>query len=113
MAKPCSHILIAGEILAAAKAGDQAKIQDASARWYDNANAVAAFLSAANPRQWPLDEMRSMMKEHLDLTLAEALARLHGDFAAYDRIHVQILGMADMLSSGIIAQFPGRFGGKG
>jgi hypothetical protein len=54
-----------------------------------------------------------MMREHLDLTLAEAVARLTGehraDIRAYDRIHRQILGMADMLSDGIVAQFPKRF----
>ena len=54
-----------------------------------------------------------MMRDHLDLTFAEALARLQGDFeadvAAYDRIHGQILHMADMLSEGIAAQFPNSF----
>jgi hypothetical protein len=57
--------------------------------------------------------MKAMMKDHLDLTLAEAVARLEGrfadDVAAYDEIHVQILHMADMLSDGIIAQFPSKF----
>jgi hypothetical protein len=47
------------------------------------------------------------------VTLAEAVARLGGhyadDIAAYDQIHAQILGMADMLSDGIIAQFPAKF----
>ena len=108
-----SHILIAAELVGAAKAGDAAKVQDASTRWYANANDIAAFLSAANPTNWPLDEMKSMMREHLDLTLAEAQARLSADWAAdiaaYDRIHVQILGMADELAAGLIAQFPAKF----
>ena len=59
--------------------------------------------------------MRAMMREHLDLTLAEGAARLAGDFeadiAAYEEIHLQALEMADMLSSGIIRQFPNRFSG--
>jgi hypothetical protein len=46
--------------------------------------------------------------------LKEASDRLKGDFAAdiadYDRVHDQILGMADFLSCGIISLFPDRFG---
>jgi len=57
--------------------------------------------------------LKAHLKDHLDLTLAEAVARLQGryadDIAAYDQIHLQILGMADMLSDGIVAQFPARF----
>jgi hypothetical protein len=57
--------------------------------------------------------MRSMMREHLDLTLKEAVAHLERrhrtDIRTYDRIHRQILDMADMLSDGIAAQFPKRF----
>jgi hypothetical protein len=54
-----------------------------------------------------------MMREHLKLTTNEAVARLTGDWAAdvaaYDAIHRQGLHMADMLSSGLVKQFPRRF----
>jgi hypothetical protein len=108
------HIVGAADLLAAAKSGDAAAIEAASAAWYANGDEIGAFLADANPRNWDRAEMRAMMRDHLDLTLAEATARLQGDFAtdiaAYDEIHIQILHMADMLSDGIIAQFPGRFG---
>ena len=107
------HILIAADLVAAAKAGDTAGFEAAQARWYANADEVAAFLSNANPRYWPFEAMRAMMREHLDLTLQEASARLAGDWAAdiaaYDEIHLQALHMADMLSDGIVGQFPKAF----
>lgn len=110
------HILIAAEILQAAKDGDQAALENAIARWYANADDIAEFLHSANPENWPLDEMQAMMREHLDLTLEEAVAQQNGDYvasiAAYDRVHVQALEMADMLSDGIIRQFPNQFSGK-
>jgi len=57
--------------------------------------------------------VRSMMRDHLDLTLAEAVAQLEGRYAdsvgQYDRVETQILQMADMLSDGIVAQFPKKF----
>lgn len=107
------HIALAAEAIAFAKQGDGAALDDALARWYANADEISAFLNAANPRSWPLDEMRAHMRHHLDLTLAEAVARLGGDYAAdiaaYDEVQRQILHLADMLSAGIIDQFPQRF----
>ncbi len=107
------HILIAADVVAAAKAGDTAAFAAAKGRWYANADDIAAFLASANPQHWPLDSTRAMMHEHLDLTLQEASARLAGDWsadiAAYDQIHLQALHMADMLSDGIIGQFPKAF----
>ena len=107
------HILIAAEVIQAAKAGDTAAFDDALARWYENADDIAAFLNSANPENWPFEEMSEMMREHLDLTLQEAGTYLGGDFAAsiaaYEDVHVQALEMADMLSNGIIRQFPSKF----
>jgi hypothetical protein len=108
-----SHILIAADVIAAAKASDKAKLADAQARWVQNADQIAAFLHAANPRHWPLGALKHEMHMHLDLTTAEAVAHLQqnwpADVAAYDRVHDHILHMSDVLADGIVAQFPGRF----
>jgi len=107
------HIVIAADLIAAARAGDETAVAEAQSRWTANADQIAAFLAAANPRSWDFDEMKAMLHEHLRLTTNEAIARLQGnwaaDVAAYDQIHLQALGMADMLSNGIVKQFPGRF----
>jgi hypothetical protein len=107
------HITTAATLLQAAKDGDTAAFDEAKDAWYANARSIARFLHAANPEQWPLRDLRSMMREHLDLTLAEAAHRLAGEYEAdiadYDAVHAEILEMADMLSDGIIAQFPDRF----
>jgi hypothetical protein len=107
------HILIAADLVTAAKSGDTATFEAAHTRWYANADDIAAFLASANPHHWPLEPTKAMMREHLDLTLQEAGARLAGDWAAdiaaYDQIHRQALHMADMLSDGIVSQFPKAF----
>jgi hypothetical protein len=107
------HILGAADLLAAAKANDQAKVATQKARWYRNGDDIAAFLSTANPKNWPLADMKAQMKMHLDVTLQEALDRFAGKYAEdvkdYDRVHEHILGLADALTSGIVAQYPDRF----
>ena len=107
------HILIAADLIAAARKGDSEAVATEQARWQTNADRIAGFLSSANPGSWKLPEMKAMMRSHLRLTTNEVVARLTSnwpaDVRAYDRIHVQILRMADMLSDGIVHQFPGRF----
>jgi hypothetical protein len=108
------HIAIAGEILQAVKIGDSAAYEDANARWYANAHDIAVFLSETlDPPLGSLADMDAMMKEHLDRTTDEVVARLKsdwtGDVTAYDKVHEQALQMADMLSNGIIANFPDSF----
>jgi hypothetical protein len=107
------HILIAADVVAAAKAGDQAKLADAQARWRTNANDIARLLNGVNPRFWKLGAMQAEMQRHLSLTTHEAVARLEGtwaaDVVAYDRIHHHVLHLSDLLANGLIQQFPQRF----
>ena len=108
------HITIAADLLTALKNDNTAAYNTAYAQWVTNADAIAALLSSVNPN-WPLAEMTSMMHEHLNATGAEALARKTGDYAAdvtaFDNVHLQILQMADMLTEGIVKQFPNKFNG--
>jgi len=107
------HILIAADLVTAAKANDQAKVASAKTRWYDNANQIAAFLNGANPKYWGLSTLQSAMKTHLDQTLDEATHQLQGKYADsirdYEGIVHHILMMADLLTNGIVAQFPAKF----
>jgi hypothetical protein len=107
------HILIAADVLAAAKAGDTPKLHDQMARWQSNADEIGDYLGSLNPDSWPAASMKAMMRHHLDLTTTEAVARLNqdwaGDIAAYDQVHLHILTLADALTSGIVAQFPEAF----
>src|SRR5438105_1663478 len=69
------HILISADVVAAAKANNQAKLADANKRWSANADQIADFLNKANPKNWSDAEMRTMMHDHLTLTTNEAVAR--------------------------------------
>lgn len=107
------HILIAVDLLNAAKAGDNAAAEEAEKRWYDNADDIATFLSSANPDNWPQEDTAKMLDEHLALTKTEAVARLTGDYATdvqtFDKIFDQSMTMADHLADGIVKQFPKQF----
>jgi len=108
-----THILQAANIIVDAKAGNTAGATENITAWYENANEIAAFLNSANPSNWPLEQMKDLMKMHLDLTLKEATAQLEGNYtlsvSTYELVHQEILKMADVLSNGIILQFPQMF----
>jgi hypothetical protein len=109
------HILIAADLVAAAKAGNTAAVDSLNAKWRGNATDIANFLHGANPKNWPQATLQSLLFTHLDQTVKEATDRLHGNYAAdvadYDAVEKHALVMADALSAGIIKQFPSMFTG--
>jgi hypothetical protein len=102
------HLVIAAELVKAAKAGDNQKVADAERRWYANADKIVYFLNQINPN-WPVEAMRGLWYKHLALTKSEAVARLSKDYAkdiaTFDQIEQEALMMADDFAMGIMRQF--------
>ncbi len=102
------HIMQAVDVLKAAKSGDKSALDAANRAWQQNADQIADLLASVNPNL-KRDEVRALMRQHLDTTLAEAAARIKGDWAAdvaaYDAVYDHILLMSDALSVAIARQF--------
>ncbi len=107
-----SHLNIAAQLVNAAKAGNQDLASKTERDWYDNADEIANFLGSINP-YWSEDEWKRMLYKHLALTKDEAVNMLNKkyseDISVYDEIEKQALAMADLMSNGIIRQFPNKF----
>jgi len=106
------HLVIASQLVKAAKAGNSAAAQDAEKRWYANADEIATFLAEVNP-YWSFEQWRSMLHEHLALTKNEAVDMLEQNYSdgisTFDKIEQQALTMADVMTSGIVRQFANKF----
>jgi hypothetical protein len=106
------HIMIATEVVKAAKDGDTAALETANKKWYANADEIAIFLSGANPA-WQKSDLMDVLHKHLEFTTTEVVSRIKKDWAsdidAYDKGHEHMLMFADKLSSGIEKQFPKKF----
>jgi hypothetical protein len=106
------HIMIAVELVADAKGGDDAKFAKDDARWSQNVEEIARFLAGANPN-WPEKDVLDLLMLHLNLTKQEVVARLKKNWneavKVFDDIFTEILVLADALYDGLVAQFPDRF----
>jgi hypothetical protein len=106
------HIALAAEVVRDAKMGNNVALSNANKKWYANATDIAVFLSAANPN-WQKNDVMEMLFQHLAFTTEEVVARQKKDWAAnidaYDKGHLHILMFADVLTDGIVKQFPKKF----
>jgi hypothetical protein len=106
------HIMIAVDIVDAAKKHNDAGFKQANDNWDRNAEAIAALLSSANPN-WPTADVTDLLMQHLNLTRRELTSHMghehEDDVEAMDLILTEILTVADVLATGIVKQFPDRF----
>lgn len=107
------HITGVAAILTAAKAGDAAAQTAAVDAEYANAREIGDFLATANPANWSKTNMEQMMETHIDQTLVYATDLITGNYADaithYGEAEAHMVEMGDMLSAGVIDQFPKDF----
>ncbi len=106
------HIVIAVDVVAAAKSGDQNKFMESDKKWIANADDIAAFLSSANPN-WPMKDAADLLHLHLQLIREFVTARLgknyEEDIKKLDEYFTEGMLIADTLAEGVIKQFPKKF----
>ena len=102
------HLLIAADLVLAAKNKDMVKANEAREKWYQNADDIASFLAEINPH-WEFEKWKKLFYHHLQMTEEEATLRLERkyaeDVAIYDQIEEEALEMADYMFEGTIRQF--------
>jgi len=106
------HIMIAVDLIEAAKSGDKTKFGKFDQAWTNNAEEIATFLSGAN-QYWPKKDVLDLLRLHLELTKGDVVARMERNFdqdvKSVDEIFTEILTLADALADGIVRQFPDKF----
>lgn len=103
------HLLIAADLVNAAKNGEADKANAARDKWYKNADEIAGFLSCIN-RWWDKATWKKMLYSHLEMTEKEATLRLQknytADISVFDDIENEAFEMADYMFCGIIRTCP-------
>jgi len=106
------HISLAVQVLDAAKSGNKEDLDKYNKLWHKNADDIAKFLSDLNP-EWSEKELKDMLYKHLDFITTQVTNRLNGNWAgdieAFDKGEEHMIKFADVISNGIIKQFPNKF----
>lgn len=106
------HIELAGNVLESAKNKDSKALEKNNKLWYENADKIADFLSTANPN-YSNKVLKDMLYKHLQFVTDQVVARLSNDWksdiTSYDKGEDHMIHFADILSDGIIKQFPDKF----
>ncbi|GLB61048.1 glycosyltransferase [Cytobacillus sp. NCCP-133] len=106
------HIVVAADIVEAAKSGQGAKVNQLNKDWHRNADDIAAFLSSANPHL-KNEDVKKLLYMHLELVTGDLSASLVKDWDArivsIDEGFSHIMIMTDAIADAIVKQFPDKF----
>ena len=102
------HLLIAAQLVNAAKEKNTAEVEKQRKIWVKNAEKIATFLASINP-YWSECIWRKLLFSHLRMTEDEAVFILTGQYEKgikeYDAVQAEALEMADVMTCGIVRQF--------
>ena len=106
------HVELAGELIKVTKTGNSQAVDQISRKWYVNADKISELINKENS-YLPLASLITMMNNHLKLTNDMLTMRIKKDYPAdikaYDKLNEETIKMSDMISAGIMKQFPKRF----
>ena len=106
------HLQIGAELITALRDKKSEEAEKLTNQWYINADKMADAFAGINPN-YDREELRSMLRTHLDLTAKEVAMRLAGNYSAdieiFDEVEREAISMADYFALGIIKQFPEKF----
>jgi hypothetical protein len=100
---------LTSELIQAVKTGNLEQKEELERRLHENSNATARFLASLNPH-WSPTELESMFNRYVELSVDEIVARKDGRFDGDERALEGSLSqarqLADVISDGIVRQFP-------
>ncbi len=107
-----NHLIIANELAAAMMRSNAEAEANAERRWYDNAEEMASFLNGINSN-WSEEDLMRMFQNQMDLMkqlVSDMMARnFEASNATFANIERQAMEMADLMTQGIVKQFPQFF----
>ena len=102
------HVRLAGEMANAMKNGNMERSTQLETQLNQNADQMARLLANANSN-YDYDELRRMMRNHLNLMQDTMTSELSGDHNEAVRLmgenEDQLMDMADVLTEGLVQQF--------
>jgi LysM repeat protein len=103
------HLTIAANLVTALRRNNAVLFERYNEDLYKNADAIAQTLASINP-YYDIEELREMLYQHLDLLIRLMVEQNNKNYVQqikdFDASHEQIVLMADMLTEGIVKQFP-------
>lgn len=102
------HVELAGELTMAMRDNSMERAEQVEMQLNQNADQIARMLSNANTN-YNYEELRRMLRNHLDLMKNAMMADLNGEYdetvRLVDENEAQLMELADILTEGLVQQF--------